>query len=77
MVANDLRLRENETTLVELLKAAGYRTGFIGKWHLDGGRREPGYVPPGERRQGFDFLSLLRRHEKHRRSIHPLVVARG
>src|SRR5689334_8000689 len=55
MVANDLRLRESETTLSESLKAAGYHTGFIGKWHLDGGRREPGYVPRGERRQGFDF----------------------
>jgi arylsulfatase A-like enzyme len=55
MTANDLRLRGSETTLAELLKAAGYRTGFIGKWHLDGGRREPGFVPPGERRQGFDY----------------------
>lgn len=55
MTANDLRLRESETTLAELFKAAGYRTGFIGKWHLDGGRREPGFVPPGARRQGFDY----------------------
>jgi arylsulfatase A-like enzyme len=55
MVANDLRLRESETTLAELLAAAGYRTGFIGKWHLDGGKRLPGFVPPGPRRQGFQF----------------------
>jgi arylsulfatase A-like enzyme len=55
MIANDLRLRESETTLAEFLRQAGYRTGFIGKWHLDGGKRLPGFVPPGSRRQGFEF----------------------
>lgn len=65
MVANDLRLRESETTLAELLKAAGYRTGFVGKWHLDGGPREPGFVPPGERRQGFDFWAAHECSHRH------------
>ena len=55
MTANDLRLRETETSLAELFAAAGYRTGFVGKWHLDGGPRQPGWIPPGERRQGFEF----------------------
>lgn len=55
MIANDLRLRESETTVAEVYSEAGYRTGFIGKWHLDGGKRLPGWVPPGERRQGFEF----------------------
>ena len=55
MVANDLRLRESETSVAELFAMAGYRAGFVGKWHLDGGPRQPGWVPPGSRRQGFEF----------------------
>ncbi len=55
MVANDLRLRESETSVAEVFGEAGYRTGFVGKWHLDGGPRQPGWIPPGARRQGFEF----------------------
>jgi arylsulfatase A-like enzyme len=55
MVANDLRLDEAEITLGDLFGRAGYRTGYIGKWHLDGGPREPGFVPPGRRRHGFEW----------------------
>jgi arylsulfatase A-like enzyme len=65
MIANDLRLRESETTIAEILRDAGYRTGFVGKWHLDGGPREPGFVPPGPRRQGFDFWAAYECHHQH------------
>jgi arylsulfatase A-like enzyme len=65
MVANDLRLREEQVTLAEILHQAGYRTGFIGKWHLDGGPRDPGFVPPGPRRQGFDFWAAYQCHHRH------------
>lgn len=65
MVANDLRLREEQVTLAEILKQSGYRTGFIGKWHLDGGPRDPGFVPPGPRRQGFDFWAAYECHHRH------------
>jgi len=55
MAVNDVPLGIQEVTIAELLQRAGYYTGFIGKWHLHGGLRNPGFVPPGERRQGFDF----------------------
>lgn len=55
MTANDLRLRESEVTLGELFSKAGYHTGYVGKWHVDGGPRLPGFIPPGPRRHGFQF----------------------
>jgi arylsulfatase A-like enzyme len=65
MVANDLRLRETEPGLAKILKEKGYSTGFIGKWHLDGGKRDPGFVPPGPRRQGFDFWAACECNHAH------------
>jgi len=45
-------LRDEEITLAEVLKSAGYRTAIMGKWHLnsDLGSREE----PQPRDQGFD-----------------------
>jgi arylsulfatase A-like enzyme len=57
MFFNDLQLPAGSLTMAELFKEAGYRTCYIGKWHLDGmGRGE--YTPP-ERRQGFDYWKAL------------------
>jgi len=53
MVLNDVRLPITERSIAHCLRDAGYRTGYIGKWHLDGHRRG-GFTPPGPRRQGFD-----------------------
>lgn len=55
MIANDLRLREDEGGIACSFAKAGYRTGYVGKWHLDGGPRNPGFVPPGPRRHGYQF----------------------
>ena len=51
---NDVRLDTNALTIAKIFKRNGYNTGFIGKWHLDGNGRLQN-VPPGPRRQGFEF----------------------
>ncbi len=38
---NDLRLPDTELLLPTILKANGYATGYIGKWHLSGNRLDP------------------------------------
>ncbi len=62
---NDKALNPNATTIGKVYKQAGYETGYIGKWHLNG--HEPGEETfearlkfiPKERRQGFDFWQVL------------------
>ena len=56
-VANDVPLPEDELCIAEVLRDAGYRTGYVGKWHLDGVPRDR-FTPPGPRRQGFDFWAV-------------------
>lgn len=53
---NDVPLRTNAVTLPKVLRAAGYDTAMIGKWHVDGHGRSA-YIPP-ERRQGFDYWKV-------------------
>ncbi|MSS07237.1 sulfatase [Clostridium sp. WB02_MRS01] len=60
-------LRPQELCIGDVLKAEGYQTGYIGKWHLDaselnfssnpksGAKDWDAYTPPGERRHGFDY----------------------
>lgn len=54
VISNDIQLPAAEVTTAEVLKGAGYKTGLIGKWHLDGPARKD-FTPPGPRRQGFDY----------------------
>lgn len=53
MFLNDAHLPDGELCLAEIFGTAGYATGYIGKWHLDGQGRMA-YIPP-ERRQGWDY----------------------
>ena len=52
-VTNDIPIRTDIPSIGSLLHDAGYATGYIGKWHLDGLPRYR-FTPPGPRRLGFD-----------------------
>ena len=60
MPHNDLLLPLTENTIAAELGKAGYKTGYIGKWHLDGEER-PGFVPPGPRRRGYQYWAAFNR----------------
>lgn len=77
-----LFLRPEERCLSDVLAAAGYTAGYIGKWHLDTpaeedarygeGRRGDGnvwdaYTPPGPRRHGFSFWHAYGCCDRHLR----------
>ena len=64
-----VHLNRNAILLPQLLKSAGYRTGFIGKWHL--GQKE-GYSP-GDR--GFDFSSTTKRWNMA--EFDPVIIRNG
>jgi len=54
---NDVPLAPDAITLPKVLRRAGYDTGYIGKWHLNGDGRS-NFIPR-ERRQGFDYWKAL------------------
>ncbi len=70
--SSDFRLPATETTLPERLKALGYTTGMIGKWHL-------GSVPESTPlRRGFDtFFGFLGGAHSYLRNERPGTILRG
>lgn len=56
-VINELRAMPDPDAIAHVLEEQGYRTGFIGKWHLFGthhGTKQQ-FVPPSPYRLGFDY----------------------
>lgn len=53
VMLNDVGIISDAVPLAECFNRAGYQTGYIGKWHIDGHGRSA-FVPP-ERRLGFQF----------------------
>jgi len=48
-----MHLQEEETTLADYLRQAGYQTAMFGKWHLNGKFNQPEQPQPGD--HGFDY----------------------
>jgi arylsulfatase A-like enzyme len=71
---NDVELRPTGTTLAQAFAKAGYRTGFIGKWHLYGspdgnyGRRLAP-VPP-DKRLGFEYWKAAECSHEYQHSLY-------
>jgi arylsulfatase A-like enzyme len=70
MVDNYLRLDQSIPTVGECFRNAGYRTGYVGKWHLDGRGDGSKYVPP-ERRGGFEWWRGFEGGHEHLKG-HPI-----
>jgi arylsulfatase A-like enzyme len=71
---NDVELKPNAPTLAETFAKAGYRTGYIGKWHLYGspdgnyGRR---LAPiPADKRLGFDYWKACECSHEYNHSLY-------
>ncbi len=71
---NDVELKPNGPTLAETYRRAGYRTAFIGKWHVYGspdgnyGRRLA-FIPP-DRRFGFDYWKACECTHEYNHSLY-------
>jgi arylsulfatase A-like enzyme len=63
VVRNHSLLPLDQPTMSAALQRAGYRTGYIGKWHLDG-HDNPGFVPR-DRRRGFDYWAACNVDHRH------------
>lgn len=62
---NEYLLYPNQAFLPQVFKQAGYRTGFVGKWHLD----YPPYAE--ENRYGFDYMAAYNcRHDYYNTSYY-------
>jgi len=65
---NDAPLGNDAASIAQAYSEAGYDTGYIGKWHLDGIDRSA-FIPP-ERRQGFQFWRAFGCTHDYNNSFH-------
>jgi arylsulfatase A-like enzyme len=66
---NDVNLAQDPHALAATFRQAGYDTGYIGKWHLDGQGCRMTYTPP-ERRQGFSRWAAIECTHDYNNSVY-------
>ena len=71
---NDVPLKPTGVTMGEAFRGAGYRTGYIGKWHLYGSpkgtyERRLEFIPP-DRRFGFDYWKACECTHEYNKSLY-------
>jgi arylsulfatase A-like enzyme len=71
---NDVPLATDANCVGDIYKQAGYATGYIGKWHLNGSpkgnhERRSAFIPE-DRRQGFDFWRVLECTHNYNHSLY-------
>ncbi|MCP4225520.1 MAG: sulfatase [Actinomycetia bacterium] len=67
---NTTRTRHSEISIADTFARQGYRTGWVGKWHLHTGLwpaidrmpQQPDWVPEGRDRLGFDYWRAYNQH---------------
>jgi arylsulfatase A-like enzyme len=71
IIDNAFPLQEDETTIGEVFERGGYRTGYVGKWHLDArGAEGHGLKPAGAARHGFsDWMAWYNTNPHYDRSF--------
>ncbi len=65
---NDKPLNPDAMTIGKVYSKAGYETGYIGKWHIDGHGRSS-FIPE-ERRQGFKFWKVCECTHNYNKSLY-------
>jgi len=66
LVKNNIALGTDERSLGHHFRGNGYRTAYVGKWHLQG--RGVKFVPPGPGRQGFQDWHVWANTNAHYKS---------
>jgi len=62
---NWIQLGTNFESIGHVFNKAGYRTAYVGKWHLSGPGHDRAFVPPGPHRQGFQDWHVWGAVDKH------------
>ncbi len=62
---NWLELGTSFESIGDAFDKAGYRTAYVGKWHLSGVMFDADFIPPGPHRQGFQDWHVWAHVNKH------------